>query len=438
MIQLKNLVIRRISLKSIILGLCYSSVYYSELKDMKILYLHQYFKFPTESGGTRSYDLAAGFVASGHQIEIITSTPQKIYKTGKRWVKIEKDGLVVHYVFLPYGNYLSYYQRSLLFFQFLWFSTFKLMSLKADIVLATSTPLTIGFPALIKKWIHKTPFVFEVRDVWPEAVIAIGAINNKFMQKLLYGLEKLIYKNAAAIIPLSVDMKHSIVSRYPHLNIKPIVVIENISEINRFQKGYDSNIFSIKNKIGFQPRFSVLYAGTFGRVNGIAYVTELAKKLLIIDPSVVFILIGDGAEKKSVIQEAEENKVLNKNVFILDSVSKQELPQLYFECSMGSSFVIDITELWANSANKFFDTLAAGRPILINHQGWQKNVIEQENVGYVLPEMVTEQAATEFAAYTQNITLHKLQRINALQVAKEKYSLDIAVGKYVKIFNCII
>ena len=74
----------------------------------------------------------------------------------------------------------------------------------------------------------------------------------------------------------------------------------------------------------------------------------------------------------------------------------------------------------------------------IQNQGWQKNVIEQENVGYVLPEMVTEQAATEFAAYTQNITLHKLQRINALQVAKEKYSLDIAVGKYVKIFNCII
>lgn len=401
---------------------------------MKILYLHQYFKFPNESGGTRSYDLATGFVKLGHHVEMLTSTSDEKHKTDKRWIKIEQNGLVVHYIYIPYGNHLSYFQRLMVFFQFLWFSTFKLLSLKGDVVLATSTPLTIGIAALIKKWMHKTPFIFETRDVWPEAVIAIGAINNKFLRKILYQLEHVIYKNAAAIVPLSVDMKHSIVSRYPKLVAKSIEVIENISEINRFQNGYIKEISVLKEKIGGIPRFTILYAGTFGRVNGIDYVIALAEKLILIDPSIVFVLIGEGAEKIAIIQEAKDKGVLNKNVFILDSVSKQELPQLYFECAMGSSFVIPVKELWANSANKFFDTLASGKPILINHKGWQKEVITKENIGYVLPDIVNDDVAKNFAVYSQNKTLIANQQINALSIAKENYSLHAAVLKYNKIF----
>lgn len=401
---------------------------------MNIIYLHQYFKFPNESGGTRSYDLATGFVESGHHVEMLTSTSEEKHKTGKRWIKIEQNGLVVHYIYLPYGNHMSYFKRSVVFLQFLWFSTFKLLSLKGDLVLATSTPLTIGIPVLIKKWIHKTPFIFEARDIWPEAIIAIGALKNRYLQQILYMLERVIYKNAAAIVPLSVDMKHSIVSRYPKLGSKPIVVIENISEINRFQNGFSKDRSVLNEKIGSIPRFTVLYAGTFGRVNGIDYVIALAEKLILIDSSIVFVLIGEGAEKKAIIQEAKNKGVLNKNVFILDSVSKQDLPQLYYECAMGSSFVIPVKELWANSANKFFDTLAAGKPILINHKGWQREVITKEKIGYVLTDVISDKTLAAFALYTQNEALIKDQQTNALKIAKLNYALDIAVLKYNKIF----
>jgi glycosyltransferase involved in cell wall biosynthesis len=404
---------------------------------MKIIYLHQYFKFPNESGGTRSFDLATGFLGLGHHVEILTSTSDLRHKTGKRWSKIEKNGLVVHYTYLNYGNDMTYYQRLTVFFQFLWFSSLKLLSLKGDVVLATSTPLTIGIPALIKKWIHKTPFIFETRDIWPEAAIAIGAVNNKILQKILYLLEHLIYKNATAIVPLSVDMKQSIVSRYPKLVEKPIEVIENISEINRFQNGYNKEVSVLKKKIGFQPRFTVLYAGTFGRVNGIDYVIELANKLLHLDPTIIFILIGNGAEKKILMQKAIDKEVLNKNVFILDTVSKQDLPQLYFECNMGSSFVIPVKELWANSANKFFDTLAAGKPILINYNGWQKELINKKNIGYVLPVDINDNMVKEFALYSQKKVLIAKQQENALNIAEASYATDVAVVKYNVIFKDI-
>lgn len=405
---------------------------------MKIVYLHQYFKFPNEYGGTRSFDLATGFLGLGHQVEILALTSDKKYKTDERWSRLEKDGLVVHYIFLPYTNEMTYLKRSKIFLKFLWFSTLKLISLKGDLALASSTPITIGIPALIKKWIHKTPFIFETRDVWPEAIIAIGAMNNIILQKILYFLEGIIYKNAAAIIPLSDDMKLSIITRYPKLASKPIMVIENISEIDRFQNGYNKNVSLLKEKIGFKPRFTVLYAGTFGLVNGLHYVIELACKLSDLDPSIVFVLIGEGSKKESVMQKAISKGVLNKNVFILDSVSKNELPQLYFESNMGSSFVISVKELWANSANKFFDTLAASKPILINHEGWQKEKIIQENIGYVLPTVLNKDEIKRFSIYSQNNSLIAKQRENALTVAKERYAINKALIKYNDVFKNII
>lgn len=402
---------------------------------MKILYLHQYFKFPNESGGTRSYDLATSFVKQGHQVVVITATSDEKYKTNKCWCTEEREGMEIHWIFLPYGNDLSYLQRSLVFFKFLWFSSFRLLKIKADLVLATSTPLTIGVPALIKKWFGKTPFVFEVRDVWPEAVIAIGAVKNKWMKKLLYGLEKMIYKNAIAIVPLSTDMQKSIISRYPQFSEKSSIVIENISEVNRFQG--NSEKIDIKRIIGFEPRFSVLYAGTFGRVNGVHKVIELAEISLLLDKELVYILIGSGAEKEKVEQLAIDKGVLNKNVYVLDPVSKGELPLWYNSVSMGSSFVIDIKELWANSANKFFDTLAASKPVLINHEGWQAETIRSRNVGFVLPYEISAEAVEYFVEYTQNEGLINEQKKQALNLAREKFSLAKATESYLKVFRKI-
>lgn len=291
---------------------------------MKLIYLHQYFKFPDENGGTRSYDLASSFINQGHEVCVITSTSDEQYQNINRWNIVRRDGLEVHYIFVPYHNSLSYFRRIQAFLKFLWFSSFRLLKIKADLVLATSTPLTIGIPALIKKWFGRTPYIFEVRDVWPEVVIAIGAVRNKFVQKCLISLEWLIYKNAKAIVPLSTDMQNSIISRYPRFLTKTQVIIENIAEVNRFQNV--GTAVNIKEVTGFDVRFSILYAGTFGKVNGVHKVIELAEKTLNLDKQLVFLLIGDGAEKDMVRQAASDRGVLGRNVFIFDPISKSELP----------------------------------------------------------------------------------------------------------------
>jgi len=248
---------------------------------MKIIYLHQYFKFPSENGGTRSYDLSKKFVKDGkHNVDIVTTTSNIKYKTSnKRWNLYKQDGINVHYLYLPYNNSFSYFKRIIVFFKFLFFSTIKIINMKGDIILATSTPLSVGIPPIIKKIYDKTPFIFEVRDVWPEVPISLGLINNKLIQKILYILEKYIYLKASLIVPLSSDMKDSIINRYPIFYNKIIYVVENISEINRFQLGYNKEYSYIKDRICFKPKISILYAGTFGLVNGLEYVIELAVKV---------------------------------------------------------------------------------------------------------------------------------------------------------------
>lgn len=406
---------------------------------MKILYLHQYFKKPTENGGTRSYDLATSFVKNGFEVEVITTTSDIGEFNGKKWRSENVDGVTVHYLHLPYDNSFSFIKRAWVFFLFLWYSSGKVLGLSGDLVLATSTPLTIGIPALIKKLVHKTPYIFEVRDVWPEAVIAIGAIKNKLIQKLLYWLEFTLYRNAKFVVPLSTDMQNSILTRYPELEKKVQVVVENISEIERFTYSNSASNNFVLNTVGFIPDCSILYAGTFGKVNQIDYVLMLARKLMSIkEASIVFLLMGTGSEKENLVKRAIELGVYQKNVFFLDPVGKKDLPHIYQNVSMGSSFVAPIKELWANSANKFFDTLAAGKPVLINHDGWQAEVIKEFQLGYVLNSDLNHVDIQDFVSYVLNMNQMKQAGANAKKVAYEKYSLEVAVGKYMNLLNLAI
>lgn len=388
---------------------------------MKILYIHQYFKFPDQKGGTRSYDLSSSFIKKGVDVTVITSNPNPT--DNKRWSYEEREGIKLHILNCKYNNSMSFYRRIWGFVYFMVFTTLRALKIKCDYTLATSTPLTIAIPAMIKKLFNRTPYVFEVRDVWPEVPIKLGYIRNKLAIKLLYWFEWVIYRNAYCVIPLSIGMERSISSRF---KISNMIVIPNISEINRFQ--IEGESIKSDNKI-------ILYAGTLGEANGLKYMVDLAYETSLIDSSIEYHVYGDGKQLPDLIQYADKLGILDKYIFFKGNVSKSELPNLYRKCTMGSSFVINNPIMWDNSANKYFDTLAAGKPILINHQGWQADEISEKNIGYVLPPEVNSDVAKEFISYINNPEILLEQGKNALRVAKTSYSLDVAATKYLKILG---
>ncbi|OMP78870.1 hypothetical protein BW716_12105 [[Flexibacter] sp. ATCC 35208] len=380
------------------------------------------------SGGTRSYDLSKKFLEQGHQVIMITTSAfLKDFELTGTWTVINYEGIELHVLKQEYNNKLSFAKRIFVFLQFFLYASRRVLKVKGDVVIATSTPLTIAIPALVKKMLHHTPFIFEARDIWPEVPVAIGVIRNRQLIRILNSFEKYIYRNAKHIVALSEDMKHSIVSR-TGTNSDKVTVIYNISEMKRFS--------NVPEGAPIMPKYTasdkiVLYAGTLGMVNGIKYVIDLAAETAQIDPEIVFMVLGDGMEKPELLRYAAERQVLNRQVFFLDPVPKNMLPKLYAESTIGSSFFIPVKELWANSANKFFDCLAAGRPILINYEGWQATAIHEKEVGIVLsPASNIKAAATALSNYLNDHSTLAKQRNNAIKLAEERYSLDIAAARY--------
>lgn len=395
---------------------------------MKLLYIAQYFSLPEDASGTRAYDLASSFVKRGVDVTVVTSYGGT--ENDSQWKFLERDGIKIYKMNCPYSNTMGFMQRMKAFTRFMRGAAKKAQAIDCDIVLATSTPLSIGYPALVMHRKKHKPYVFEVRDVWPGVPIAMGYFKNKYAQKILYAFEKRIYKKAAAVVPLSIGMDENIKQRYPN---DKSVVIPNISEINRF-----ANIEKTVDITVPEGKKVLLYAGTFGNVNGLGYIIEMAAHTLKYDPNVWYYLVGRGKEKVENIKQAEALGVLNKNVFIFDPVKKTDLPYLYSIATVGSSFVIDLPALWDNSANKFFDTLAAHRPMVINHEGWQADTIRKYNCGYVLPPKVSEDAAKDFVDYMNNEAHLKEQGENAFSIAKDQFSLEVAVDKYMGIFDKIM
>jgi len=123
-----------------------------------------------------------------------------------------------------------------------------------------------------------------------------------------------------------------------------------------------------------------------------------------------------------------------------EPVPKSQLAQLYHECTVATSFVIPVPELWANSANKFFDSLAAGKPIVINHEGWQAQTIKEYNIGYVLPYNFNEPEteARLFCSYLNSNSLITQQGINAQLLARQKFSLEVSSDIYLHTLNKIL
>ena len=176
--------------------------------SLQILYLHQYFATPASNAGTRSYEMAKRFVANGHEVTFITSSAflSSAYSLRKGWNLLEINGIKLHVLHLPYSNKDSFVKRIYKFIQFSFSSTLKSLTLAGDVVLATSTPLTIAIPGLIYSKLKKIPLVFEVRDLWPELPVAVGAIKNPFIIKFARWFEKYTYKNSKRLIGSSPGM----------------------------------------------------------------------------------------------------------------------------------------------------------------------------------------------------------------------------------------
>jgi len=401
---------------------------------MHILYIHQHFATPTGSTGTRSYEFARRWVKAGHKVTLIAGhydigglqAARALYK------KQNIEGINVIIVGTKYSNKQSYLRRVTSFLSFCLLSIYAGLRIKGvDVIYASSTPLTVGIPAMVIKWVKHIPFVFEVRDQWPEIPIELGVITNRFLIKILLWLEKTIYKNCSSIVALSSGQADGI--RAVLTEEKPITVIPNSCDTDVFRPDIDGS--AIRQRMSWGDKLVLLHTGAMGKVNGLDFIIDAAERLK--DHSdIVFVLIGDGNQKPFLESRVKELGL--RNVEILPSVPKQQLPKILAAADIALVVIANYLIIEHNCANKFFDGLSAGKPVLLNYSGWQKKILEENKAG-IGCDLCNLEQFVEKVLYL-NSHRHQVEQMgqNARQVAVENFNRDDLAKQALELISWVI
>lgn len=394
---------------------------------MKILYIHQYFKTPSEPGGTRSYWFSKKLIEHGHQVVVLTSTTS-IESSFERKII---EGIEVFYFKVQYNQSMSILSRLWSYIVFILYSTWFALRLKdINLVLATSTPLTVGFPALILKVFKGIPYVFEVRDLWPEVPIQMGAIRNVFLIWLSRKFEKTIYKNAQHVIALSPGMLDGVTKHIPKDRTS---LIPNMAKKDEFWPREKNE--ELEKKLGLNSKsFKVIHFGSLGIANGAITIIESAK-LLKNDDTVEFLFVGGGSTE-GLLQEECLNSGLN-NVRFLGLFSMKDTSEIVNLSDVSIISFKDLPILYTNSPNKLFDSFSAGKPIIVNSAGWTKEMVELHKCGfYVNPNNPNE--LVEKIKYLQSHPVKaKSMGDNARKLAEEVYDKSILSRLFINVIESI-
>ena len=387
---------------------------------MKIIYLHQYFLTPEMAGGTRSYEMARRLVAAGHEVRMIT-TDQRGTPGAPAWRQTNEHGIDVHWANVAYGNEMSSFRRIAAFLRFAFKATAMATRGDADVIFATSTPLTIAIPAILASaWIRR-PFVFEVRDMWPDVPIQIGAIRNPLLIWAARSLELTAYRRAAHVVALAPGMKEDIVAK--GIPAEKVSVIPNGCDLDLFSREAEQSPRMNFDWLG--NRKLVLFAGTFGLVNGVDYLVRVAREFVAIDPNVRFVVIGAGRERDAVRRSAEAAGVLDKSFFMLDAMPKRDLAKWLHAADIHIALFTGPRVVWKDAVqNKFFDALAAGKPIANNFDGWQTRIAVEAGVGLLLDPVDVAEAARHLAATLGDDAWLAAVKARAQALANGQFSRD--------------
>jgi glycosyltransferase involved in cell wall biosynthesis len=355
---------------------------------VRVLYFHQHFSTPDGAAGTRSYEMARRLLREGHRVTMVCgSYAQGVtgltgpFRKGCRRGAI--DGIDVVEFDLQYSNEQGFLQRSAVFLKFALSSVRLALSETYDVVFATTTPLTAGIPGILARWLRGKPFVFEVRDLWPELPRAMGVITNPVVLGAMSALEWLSYRSATRCIGLSPGIADGIARRgVPRSRIG---MIPNGCDVDLFAgaQAREQSDFRSANAISDDQLLAV-YCGTHGLANGLDAVIDAGIELRNRGrDDIVLALIGKGKEKARLIARARAENLTNVRFF--DPVSKTRLTGVLAQADLGLQILQNIPEFaYGTSPNKFFDYLSVGLPVLNNYPGWLADMIREHELGFAI------------------------------------------------------
>lgn len=403
---------------------------------MKILIIHHAFLEEDDPGGSRFNEMTKIWASLGHSITVIAGMvhyngheKREEYK-GKYFVRKKQGKVDVLRCHVSESFNKSFMGRLWAYFSFMfsaiWAGLFK-VSGKFDVILVTSPPLFVGISALLISKLKKTPYVFEIRDLWPESAIDTGVLKNKPLIKLSFWVERVIYNHAKLINVLTPAFRDHLVLKK---NIDPdkIILIPNAADFSisdSLLQDFDREMF--REKLGWKDKFVVLYVGAHGIANGLHQLLDVCENMK--ETNLLVVLIGDGMTKKDLISKAQIRKL--DNIKFLNSVPKAEVFKYIISSDIGASVLAKNDTFKTVYSNKTFDYMSCKKPILMAIDGVSRKLVEESNSGsYVEPENCAAYVNV-IQMYMGNKNLLQEQGLNGYMYAKRNFDRQELALKYI-------
>lgn len=384
---------------------------------MKILFITDNFPPEVNAPATRTFEHCKEWVKKGHEVTILTCFPNfpqgKVYDgyKNKLYQKEIIDGIKVIRVWSYIVSNKGFIKRTLdyLSFSFMsfWFGIFR----KTDVIVATSPQFFTTWSARFLSFFKRKPWVFELRDLWPESIKTVGAMEEGRLYKILERIELSLYKSADLIVPVTEAFKTNLMKR--GINGEKQLVITNGANLELYKRIPPDE--KLLEELNLKNKYIIGYIGTLGMAHNLDFILKCATKIS--DDSIHFLFIGDGAEKESLLEQAE--KLQLKNVTFLRSVPKEEVKR-YLSIVNLSLIPLKKSDTFKTVIpSKIFESSAMGKPILLGVEGQAKEIIKSYNAGICFEPENKIDFIRKLELIKNNKELYKQITINQLTLAKD-------------------
>jgi len=411
---------------------------------VKILYVCQY--FPPEMGApaARAVELARHWARSGHDVTVLTGFPN--HPTGAvapEWrprlrnlvYRETVDGIhVVRTWLLPLPNRKSY-ERILNYSSFCVSAALRGLELRRpDVVIATSPQLLVGLAGWwIALW-QRVPFVFEVRDLWPESLAAVGmGKENSLLHRVLGGIAGFLYHHADRIVPVTPAFKQHIVQHWG-IAAQKIDVVENGVETDLFSS--DPAADQLRRSLDLENKFVVAYIGTLGMAHGLDTLIDAATRLQATAPEIAFLLVGEGADKERILALARERKL--QNLRVVDQQPRERVPA-FISAADACAVLLKKSDLFKTVIpTKMLEFMACARPVLLGVDGQARQLLEEAKGGVFVEPENANALIEAITALAKDSCLRKKYGANARAYVLEKCSREKTAMQYLAVLEDVI
>jgi colanic acid biosynthesis glycosyl transferase WcaI len=410
---------------------------------MKILYVSQY--FPPEMGApaARASELSWHWAAAGHEVTVLTGFPnhptgmvQPEYRAKFRRlvVREEIDGVsVVRTWLFPFPNRRAY-ERMLNYTSFcVSAATTGLFLSRPDVVIASSPQLLVGLSGWwLARW-KRVPFVFEVRDLWPESLAAVGmGDSNSLLHRSLAKIASFLYRRSDRVVVVTPAFEEYLVERWGVPREK-ISVIENGVETELFAPKPETGR---RSELGAEGKFVVSYIGTMGMAHGLETIIAAAAQLRDSNPKIVFLMLGEGAEKQRMIALAREHSL--HNMRFIDQQSRETIPS-YIRASDACLVLLKKTDLFKTVIpTKMLEFMSCGRPVILGVDGQARAILEEARGGLVIEPENPDALAHAVCYLAANRELAREMGQNGREHIVRKFSRRNTAEKYIRVLEHVL